>query len=284
MIDVHETVASKQSRYLRLMRKAEQLDDPMLVRLILQKLTINGGNDYRAATDKGAVIQFPSVPASVKTIDCEPIMFESSEFKLKKDSSKLLTFYYLAVIVFFFIFVLLVRFYNPDVFSLNPRISAYQPGNVVTSTEYGLQCASQLDVFAGACALLLMGNMFWVFYRQFKKDNQISCNTIENSLHVISLETGRTEYELFTISAKGWSISPAQIDADFKRYMAHQTLPYYVIDFIRKNHENRDKSLIKKKEIKPTSLRDLVTALLIFPGSILLPLLIPVFFNYGKPV
>jgi len=60
-------------------------------------------------------------------------------------------------------------------------------------------------------------------------------------------------------------------------------LPYYVIDFVRKNHQNQDISLIKQKEIKPTSLRDLLVALLIFPGSILLPLLLPIFFHYGKP-
>ena len=283
MIDTHETVASKQSRYRRLMRKAESLDDPILVRLIRQKMTTNGQNGYEAATDKGAIIQFPGLPVSAETIDCNPLMLKSSEFKLNKDRSKLLTFYCMAAIVFVFMFVSLVRFYNPDVFLGKHKISLYQPANVATSIDYCRPYAPELSVFAGTCALLLVGNMFWVFYRQFKKDNQISRNAMENSLYAISLETGWTEYELFRISARGWSVSGAKIDADFKLYMAHQILPYYVIDFVRKNHDNRDITLIKEKEIKPTSLRDLLVALLIFPGSILLPLLLPIFFHYGKP-
>jgi hypothetical protein len=200
-----------------------------------------------------------------------------------KGKSNLLTFYYLAAIVLGFMFVFLVRFYNPDVFLWKQRILPYQPTNVVTSVDYCHQYATELNLFAGACVLLLVGHMFWAFYRKFEKDNQVSRNTMENTLHTISLETGRTEYELFRISAKDWSVSGASIDEDFKRYMAHQVLPYYVIDFVHKNHENMDETLIKKEEIKPTSLRDLVLALLIFPGGILLPLLIPIFFNYRQP-
>ena len=283
MVDTPETIASKHSCYLRLMRKAQQLGDQILVRLILQKLNTHGRSGYTSATDKKVIIQFPGMQASAETIDCEPLMLESSEFNLNKGKSKLLAFYCMAVIVLVFMFVFLVRFYNPDVFLWKQRIVPFQPTSVVTSIDYCQPHATELNLFAGACALLLVGHMFWAFYRRFEKDNQVNRNTMENTLHEISLETGRTEYELFRISAEGWSVSGASIDDDFKRYMVHQVLPYYVSDFVRKNHENMDETLIKQEEIKPTSLRDLVIALLIFPCSILLPLLIPIFFNYRYP-
>ena len=283
MVDTPETVASKHSCYLRLMRKAQQLGDQLLVRLILKKLNTHGGSGHSPATDKRVIIQFPGMQASAKTIDCEPLMLESSEFNLNEGKSKLLAFYCMATIVLVFMFVFLVRFYNPDVFLWKQRNIPFQPTSVETSIDYCQPQATELSLFAGACVLLLVGHLFWACYRKFEKDNQVNRNTMENTLHAISLETGRTEYELFRISAAGWSVSGARIDEDFKRYMAHQVLPYYVSDFVRKNHENIDETLIKQEEIKPTSLRDLAIALLIFPGSILLPLLIPVFFNYGQP-
>ena len=282
MVDTPQAVASKQNRYLRLMRKAQQLDDPLLVRLIQQKLALHSRTGSRPATDKRVIIPFPSMQASAETFDHEPLMFESSDFNLNEGRSKmdkkLISFYCMAILVLVFMFVFLVRFYNPDVFSILP----YRPMNAVTSIDYGPQYAPELNLFAGVCVLLLVGHMFWAFYRKFKKDNQVDRNAPWSLLHAISLETGWTEYDLFRISADGWSVSGARIDEDFKRYMAHQVLPYYVMDFVRKNYENIDESLIKKEEITPTSLRDLVIALLIFPGSILLPVLIPILFGYSR--
>ena len=287
MVDTPETVASKRIRYLRLMRKAQQLDDPLLIRLIQQKLALHSRIGSSPATDRGVIIPFPSMQASAKTFDPEPLMFESSDFKLNKGrgeiDKKLISFYCIAVIVLVFMFVFLARCYNPDVFSWPIRVTPYEPTKVATSIDYGLQYAPELNLFAGACVLLLVGHMFWAVYRKFRKDDQFSRNAMESLLHSISLDTGWTEYELFLISAEGWSVTDARIDGDFKRYMAHQALPYYVMDFVRKNHEKIDESLIKKEEIEPTSLRDLAKALLLFPGSILLPVLIPIFFGYNPP-
>ena len=52
--------------------------------------------------------------------------------------------------------------------------------------------------------------------------------------------------------------------------MAHDILPYYVEDLVRKNRNQIDESLIKKKEIEPTTWTDWAIALLVFPGSLLL--------------
>ena len=92
-----------------------------------------------------------------------------------------------------------------------------------------------------------------------------------NALYKISLESGQTEYELFVIAAEEWSITEAQINEDFKNYMASNVLPYYVMDFVRKNKDRINESLIKEEEIKPTSWWDLVKALLLFPGCFLIP-------------
>jgi hypothetical protein len=51
--------------------------------------------------------------------------------------------------------------------------------------------------------------------------------------------------------------------------MAHQVLPYYAKDFVRRNQAHLDESLVNKEEVKPTSSWDWVKALLVFPGSLL---------------
>jgi len=51
--------------------------------------------------------------------------------------------------------------------------------------------------------------------------------------------------------------------------MAHQVLPYYAKDFVRRNQANIDELLIKKEEVKLTSWSDWVQALLVYPGSVL---------------
>ena len=287
MVHTPDRVTTKQSRYLRLMQQAQQLEDPLLVRLILQKLAILNRTGSRTTTDRRDIIPFPGTRASTETFDYEPLMLESSDFKLNngrdKIDKKLISFYGMAGIILVFMFVFLVRFYNPDVFIWPIRVTPYEPTTVDTSIDHGPQYAPEFNLFTGVCVLLLVGHMFWAVFRKFRKDDQLSRNAMESLLHSISLETGWTEYELFRISAGGWSVSSAIIDEDFKRYMAHQVLPYYVMDFVRKNHEKIDESLIKKEEPEPTSLKDLAIALLLFPGSILLPVLIPTFFGYNPP-
>ncbi len=127
-----------------------------------------------------------------------------------------------------------------------------------------------LNLIAGICALLLVGYLFWTIYRKSEKDSRAERMTKENTLYNISLTTGRNEYELFRQSAKDWSVSGGRIDRDFKRYMAHQVMPYYAKDFVRRNQTHIDPSLVKKEAAQPTSRSDWIKALLVFPGSLLL--------------
>jgi hypothetical protein len=128
----------------------------------------------------------------------------------------------------------------------------------------------EIQLIAGVCALFLVGYLFWTIYRKFEKDSRTERIAKENTLYNISLATGRNEYELFHQSAKDWSVSGDRINRDFKGYMAHQIMPYYAKDFVRRNQTHIDPSLIEEEEAQPTSRSDWVKALLVFPGSFLL--------------
>ncbi|MGD9055824.1 MAG: hypothetical protein PVF38_06770 [Desulfobacterales bacterium] len=115
--------------------------------------------------------------------------------------------------------------------------------------------------------------------RKFQNDSRAELNSRKNSFYMISLATGRTEYELFHKSAEGWSVSAERINQDFKRYMSDQIMPHYAMDFVRKNQTHIDESLIVKKEVKPTSWSDWAIAMLVFPGSLLLLYILMLLFD-----
>ena len=156
-----------------------------------------------------------------------------------------------------------------DKFDNNTMYILMPVAEIVNDADHEPRYVSEMNLVAGICALLLVGYLFRTLYRKFKIDSQADQIAMKNSLYPISLATGRTEYNLFRKSAEEWAVSGDRIDQDFVRYMAHKVLPYYAKDFVRKNQTHIDKSLIKKKEIKPTSWSDWVKALLVFPGSLL---------------
>ncbi len=139
--------------------------------------------------------------------------------------------------------------------------------------------ASGSHLTAGICALLLVGYLFWFMIRKFQNDSRAELNARKNSFYMISLATGRSEYDLFHKSAEGWSVSAERINQDFKRYMSDQIMPHYAMDFVRKNQTHIDKSLIVKKEVKPTSWTDWAIAMLVFPGSLLVLYILMLLFD-----
>jgi hypothetical protein len=188
----------------------------------------------------------------------------------------------ITVILLFGAFVFGVLYYNPDDFvfpdghdfhgerSQNP----YERYERFIRTEHSPQSELHAPVkklIGGICALLLLGYLLVICYQKYMMDSKADSSDLANALHKISLEFGRTEYELFVIAAEEWSITEAQIDEDFKNYMAANVLPYYVMDLVRKNNDRINKSLEKEEEIEPTSRWDLVKAMLLFPGCFLIP-------------
>ena len=185
-------------------------------------------------------------------------------------NKKLLAYICIVTLVIFGLAVFLGLYFKSADLNLQGRRIPLQPPRVFNDVDHGPRYAPEVNLIAGICALLLVGYLFWVFYLKYKKESQADLLAIENSLYKISLATGQTEYELFYKSAEGWSVPGDRIDEDFKRYMVDQVLPYYARDFIRKNHEHIDESLIIKEEVEPTSFWDWVKALLVFPGCFFL--------------
>lgn len=177
-----------------------------------------------------------------------------------------------------------VLYYNPDNFTFpdghsfhrersdNPYESHHK--DYFSRTAHGPQnepYAPLKKLVGGICALALLGYLLVICLRQLRRDDNADSEVLANALHKISLESDRTEYELFVLAAEEWSISKAQIDKNFRNYMGANVLPYYVIDLVRKNSDRINDSLEKEKEIKSTSRWDLVKALLLFPGCFLIP-------------
>jgi hypothetical protein len=64
--------------------------------------------------------------------------------------------------------------------------------------------------------------------------------TMEDYIYKIARVTGNSEYEIFCKSAESWPINEEKIERDFSVYLSDRTVPYYVIDFIRKNKKHID--------------------------------------------
>ena len=65
-------------------------------------------------------------------------------------------------------------------------------------------------------------------------------DTIEDQLYKIARVTGKSEYDVFCKSAESWPVARHTIEQDFKSYLLNQNVPYYVVDFVRKNKKHID--------------------------------------------
>ncbi len=199
-------------------------------------------------------------------------------------NKKMLAYICITVISIAGAIVIGVLYYNPDNFvfpdghdfRLGTKANLYDHfhKDYFSRSERSFQNkppAPLKKLIGGICALALLGYLLVICLQKLIRDNKTDSVVLANALHKISLESGRTEYELFVKAAEEWSITKAQIDKDFRNYMGANVLPYYVKDLVRKNDDGINESLEKEKEIKPTSRWDLVKALLLFPGCFLIP-------------
>jgi hypothetical protein len=186
------------------------------------------------------------------------------------DMDKSVWIYFSGVVLVMLLSMFVFHFSSPeDEFGNTFMFSRMPTSQLINDVDSEPRYASEMKLIAGICALLLVGYLFGFVCRKFKEDSKADMLAMENSLYNISLATGQTEYHLFCKSAEEWAVSGDRIDQDFKRYMAHQVLPYYAKDFVRRNQAHIDELLVKKEEVKPTSWSDWVKALLVFPGSVL---------------
>lgn len=96
------------------------------------------------------------------------------------------------------------------------------------------------------CIIFLAG----VFFRLLFHWNKISFSdkpmSLEDYLFKIARVTGKSEYDVFLKSAEDWPITKEKIEEDFNAYLMHQSVPYYVRDFIRKNKSHIDELHLPK--------------------------------------
>ena len=90
------------------------------------------------------------------------------------------------------------------------------------------------------CITNLVGALFQIRHGLNLKIIHKKPATIEDHLYKIARVTGKSEYDVFCKSAEIWPINSKKIKQDFKAYLLHQRVPYYVADFVRKNKKHID--------------------------------------------
>ncbi len=132
-----------------------------------------------------------------------------------------------------------------------------------------------IDTFIAVCAVMLIGYMIRYQLRRIHESNKADQIPVDDYLLKITQATGISAYDTFCKSAENWRVSAATIDHDFKIYLASQTVPYYVKDFIRKNKKSIDE-LFRIKGISITDKRQVLfhslLPLLFWGGTVFLSL------------
>ena len=84
------------------------------------------------------------------------------------------------------------------------------------------------------CIVLLAGMRIKKWFIENKP------STPQGYIFKITRITGKSAYDLFCKAAEDWPVSEEQIEADFKKFVSDDSIPYYVNDFIRKNKKHID--------------------------------------------
>ncbi len=150
------------------------------------------------------------------------------------------------VLIFYFFFAILM-------IGGSLAISLWIFPNILGNSRYmGFGDAGMIkptgdQIFTRETLILLITQMVgtcgivWFIGKQLiKRINRDRPVTVEGYLFKISRITGKNEYDIFCKAAEDWLVSSNQINLDFKRYMAEQSIPYYVNDFVRKNKNHID--------------------------------------------
>jgi hypothetical protein len=90
------------------------------------------------------------------------------------------------------------------------------------------------------CAVIFFGVLFDLLRRRNNKKLNEYQETVEYQLYKIARVTGKSEYDVFCKSAENWPITKEKVEQDFRIYLLQQHVPYYVVDFVRKNKKHID--------------------------------------------
>ena len=126
----------------------------------------------------------------------------------------------------------------------NARIIKPNSTEVVSSNDYGSGIGTRTNralgitqiiiVFVAIYIVLLFGTLLKKRYIPHEPAS------IQTYLFKMSRLTGKSEYDIFYKAAEDWPVSGEQIEQDFRRYLTHQHIPYYVNNLVRKNRKHID--------------------------------------------
>jgi len=103
-----------------------------------------------------------------------------------------------------------------------------------------------IDPIVAISTVVIVWYLVRAHLRIAQKNSQTDAVLMEDYLQKITLVTGFSVYDTFCKSAEGWRVSADRIDQDFRIYLASQSVPFYVKDFIRKSQKHIDDLYLAK--------------------------------------
>ncbi len=104
----------------------------------------------------------------------------------------------------------------------------------------------KFDAIVVISTVMLVWWLIRVHLRMTQTNSQTDPISMDDYLRKITLVTGFSAYDTFCKSAEGWRVSTARIDHDFRIYLASQSVPFYVKDFIRRSRHHIDELYLGK--------------------------------------
>jgi len=101
-----------------------------------------------------------------------------------------------------------------------------------------------IDTIGIVCAVGIAWCLFRASLPKTPEDGQDDQDVLDDYLRKITHVTGLSAYDTFRIAAEEWRISNQIFEKDFGIYLASQTIPYYVQDFIRKSRKHIDEMYV----------------------------------------
>jgi hypothetical protein len=103
-----------------------------------------------------------------------------------------------------------------------------------------------IDAMVAVCTVVIVWYLVRAHLRRIQNNSLTDAAIMEDYLQKITLVTGFSVYDTFCKSAEGWRVSADRIDKDFRIYLASQSLPFYVKDFVRKSQKHIDELYMAK--------------------------------------
>jgi hypothetical protein len=85
-------------------------------------------------------------------------------------NKNILAYIFINILVISYGCFFLTLYYNPEPFN-DLAMTKIEPEKVMTGADNETRYSREIKLFAGSCAFLIVGCVFWLFYRKIKKEN-----------------------------------------------------------------------------------------------------------------